>query len=102
MKLDAPVPRNPTHQECTDHVEIAPGAWAFWWPQMGGYGAHAVAVPDPDCCIDVYVWHDGRFPFDGSCQSCGDDRAPTRLHIEDGDAWIRLGEFLNSLDGETS
>jgi hypothetical protein len=96
-------PREPTPEECTTGARIGDHGQAFWWPQMGGYAARAVAVAWPDdCCLDVWVWHDGQFPFGGTCQSCGDARSPVRVHMDDGDGWIRLGEFLNSLDGETS
>ena len=45
---------------------------ARWYPQMGGYGAYCWVVSggwgytsDGDSpCFDVYVFHDGEFPFD--------------------------------------
>lgn len=90
-----PVPREPTAEECRDHAAIpyqvgdeARAAYACWYPQMGGYAGKAVAVPDPDGCVDVYVWHDGKFPFSRVW------RRPTRLHHCDPDQFIELGRFL--------
>lgn len=88
-------PRQPTAEECNERARVDNGR-AFWWPQMGGYVARALAVPT-DCCIDVYVWHDGEFPFDGQCHGCRMERSPVRIHMDDGDEWIALGDFLNSI-----
>lgn len=61
--------REPTHDECKAHARIAlddgKTGVACWYPQMGGYTAHAVIVLDAGC-VDVYVWHDGLFPFGGT------------------------------------
>lgn len=63
---------------------------------MGGYVGRALAKAGV-CCVDVWVWHNGRFPFDGDCHSCGEERQPVRLHMDDGHEWRALGEFLDAL-----
>lgn len=70
----------PTAEQCTarervkafDGSELVP-AFATWYPQMGGYGAFCVVVPQ-DGCFECYVWHDGEFPFDA------DAGPPAALH----------------------
>jgi len=62
---------------------------------MGGYCGKAVAVLYKDIgCFDVYVWHDGEFPFG--------DESPTRLHHCDPGQFVRFGEEIiklqNSID----
>lgn len=59
-------PGEPTSEECDNHTEIAPGQFAIWYPQMGGYGGHAVVEVWPtesNECFNVWLWHDGEFPF---------------------------------------
>ncbi|HEY5986432.1 MAG TPA: hypothetical protein VIV12_08660 [Streptosporangiaceae bacterium] len=88
----------PTAEECSEHrpfeVDGETGI-ACWYPQMGGYVGKAVAVPVGGC-VDVYVWHDGEFPF-------GDDTPPVVLHHCDGAQFVQFGEFLQSIqqDGTT-
>ncbi len=78
-------PPEPTAEQCSTNTRVedfekAP-AYATWYPQMGGYVGKAVIVLIPadqyavDNCFDVYVWHDGAFPFteDGS-------GSPAHLH----------------------
>lgn len=99
-------PREPTTDQCSDHapVQLANGrtGYACWYPQMGGYVGKAVAVPDGGC-VDVWVWHDGQFPFRDERDSDDDDewavrRNPVELHHCDGEQFIRFGEFLVSLE----
>jgi hypothetical protein len=95
--------RQPTGDECTSHAGITVGervGYACWWPQIGGYWGKALALPDEDDCIDVFVWHDGDFPFDGHCQHCRVDRSPVVLHVCDPGHFVRFGQFLNSLTEE--
>lgn len=49
---------------------------------MGGYTGKAVVVDPYDTGdIDVYVWHDGQFPFRGSDLDLNDElRNPVKLH----------------------
>lgn len=88
-------PRQPTPEECSAHAEVD-GGEAFWFPQLGGYVARAVARVDK-CCIEVWVWHDGEFPFSGECHNCGSARSPVRLHMDDGFEWQAFGTFVNRL-----
>lgn len=93
--------REPTTTECSTHapVDLEPGmtGTACWYPKMGGYVARAVAVIDDDLCIDVYVWHDGEFPFDGLCQDCRIPRQPVKVHHCDPGEFIKFGQFLETL-----
>lgn len=65
---------------------------ALWYPQMGGYAAKAVTVLlASDSCHDLYVWHDGDFPFSGD-----EDRAPIQLHHCDPEQFRLLAEQLGT------
>jgi hypothetical protein len=69
-------PPKPTTEQCSQNARL-PDFWnkptyAFVYPQMGGYWGPAVVVLERDC-FDVFVWHDGEFPFDedhGSSPAC--------------------------------
>ena len=53
---------------------------AFWFPQLGGYCGKAwldVRDENNNDCFDVYLYHDGAFPFD--------DKDPVNLHFCDVD-----------------
>jgi hypothetical protein len=73
-------PDEPSAEQCSAGAPVTfdgISGFACWYPQMGGYRSTAVVVPadgaEPGTCFDVYVWHDGDFPFDdGTC--------PRRLH----------------------
>lgn len=93
--------REPTPDECTTHAKVTLTdtltGHACWYPKMGGYVGKAVAVLF-DGCVDVYVWHDGEFPFsDGSPDAWGDPRSPVKLHHCDGGQFIQFGQFLEAL-----
>lgn len=96
----------PTPEQCNKHAQV----WAdenhigraIWYPQMGGYVGKAVAVvnkrwSEDDIsshlggCVEVYVWHDGEFPFSGE-----DDPAvqPIHLHHCDPEQFIEFGKML--------
>lgn len=66
------VPREPTSEECSSNAFTEDGI-AIWYPQMGGYVSKCIILyPDKDDdapCTDVYVWHDGAFPFSDQGQS---------------------------------
>ncbi|MET8985866.1 hypothetical protein ABZW49_10495 [Nonomuraea wenchangensis] len=85
--------REPTHEECTANARVAlddgTEGIACWYPQMGGYTAHALIVPDAGCA-DVYVWHDGDFPFGG------DERPPVELHHCNGTQFVEFGKLLKT------
>lgn len=78
------VPAQPSAEQCSAGAVVDVGGkrgFACWYPQMGGYRAAAVVVPDSDGCFDAYVWHDGKFPFDGSgLDGWGDPLNPVLLH----------------------
>jgi len=98
-------PRMPTSTECSEHsavyeTENAIG-YAIWYPQMGGYVGKAVAVMDKGWqsfpngsqqggCIDVYVWHDGEFPFE--------EGSPRVIHHCDPRQFIEFGQKLAELN----
>ncbi|MEU4224312.1 hypothetical protein AB0F17_08465 [Nonomuraea sp. NPDC026600] len=86
--------REPTHEECTSHATVVLGdgkeGIACWYPQMGGYTAHAVIVLDAGC-VDVYVWHDGEFPF------ADDDGPPVVLHHCNGGQFIEFGKLIEAV-----
>lgn len=78
---------------------------ALWYPQMGGYVGRAVAVNlmhsdgEPGC-IDVYVWHDGEFPFTGDDEF---GRGPVRrIHHCDAGQFILFGEELEEFQASLS
>lgn len=77
-------PQEPTADQCTRKAPLG-GAWfAMWYPSMGGYvGKAAVWIGDLTIgCVEVLVWHDGEFPFDGSALDgwTGQPRIPVSLH----------------------
>ncbi len=87
--------QGPTAEECSDHATVeydGISGTACWYPQMGGYIARAIVVPDHGC-FDVMIWHDGEFPFKGE----DPDQPPVRLHHCDADQFIEFGEFVKSL-----
>ena len=95
-------PREPTCDECSDYAVVYRTehqiGHAIWYPQMGGYVGKAVAVMDRRWedglggCVDVYVWHDGEFPFSDS------DTKPICIHHCDPAQFIRFGEALVELN----
>lgn len=82
-------PPEPTTKDCEAKRR---GEWnghptmALWYPQMGGYVGRAVAVATTDDvgCLDVYVWHDGEFPFTSDDVRWADEpegrKAPAKIH----------------------
>lgn len=97
-------PRKPTAEECATNAQVPIGdliGQACWYPQMGGYVGMAVAVRDGDC-VDVFVWHDGTWPFDGHCHVCSSPRQPVRLHHCDGEQFVEFGRFLTMISSDGS
>lgn len=78
----------PTGEQCTAHEKVGPGR-ACWYPQMGGYHGKAIVVGDDD--FDVFVWHDGDFPFHKG-------ENPVRMHHCDGQQFVDFGEFLMDIE----
>lgn len=76
--------------------------FACSYPQMGGYGSVAVVTANKNkigsCgCFDVWVWHDGEFPFAGE----GDgSQQPKELHHCDPDQFIKFGNIIKKMRGE--
>lgn len=101
-------PTEPTSEQCGSNAEIRwtgtigeEVGFACWYPQMGGYGGKCVVSPggsDPvnrakdaaDQCFDVYVWHDGEFPF-------GAEQNPAVLHHCLAQQFINFGETVNRI-----
>ena len=105
-----PYPRQPPSEECGTRAAIRDdnghlAGYACWYPKMGGYFGKAVVTVDDDRCVDVYVWHDGGFPFDpedvllGQCQNCRVPRSPVVIHHCDGGQFVRFGEFITKIQG---
>lgn len=98
--------REPTSQECETNSPVGPG-FAAWYPQMGGYVGKCVIVPDPtedefgSGCFDVWVWHDGSFPFseDGPPWDGDTVRSPAKLHHCSARQFIQFGETVERLIG---
>lgn len=97
-------PKEPTGDQCDCHEQVFEAddkvGYAIWYPQMGGYIGKAVAVMDKQWtenaaggCIDVYVWHDGDFPFH-------DGEDPVCLHHCSPEQFIEFGETLTRLNAE--
>ena len=98
-------PKEPTGEQCSNcelvFSDESNEYYACWYPQMGGYFGKAVAVFDKEWfedengisvggCVDVYVWHDGEFPFS--------DSNPAFLHHCSGLQFVEFGDFLESVN----
>lgn len=103
--MDNIVPREPTLEECSSAAflgkdEYGRSLHAYWYPQMGGYVGRAVIVIPEQCkldgCFDVWVWHDGNFPFSGDFYP---DQSPKRLHHCSPDQFINFGQYVLKLQG---
>ena len=98
-------PREPTPEECSANAPID-GGYAFWWPSMGGYVGRCVGIENAEHCLDIYVWHDGAFPFssepetgwDCLCPGCANESPPRRqpipLHMCLPSQFVRFGQDL--------
>jgi hypothetical protein len=82
----------PEQCECGEEVALPNGGKgkALWYPQMGGYVGRCVVVPSASC-FDVYVWHDGEFPFEGE--------SPVRLHHCNPEQFVRFGQEVSAFLG---
>jgi len=97
-------PREPTGDECNRNAIVFESddtiGYAIWYPQMGGYAGRAVAMMDKQWvetdhgatggCIDVFVWHDGDFPFG--------EGEPRVIHHCDPQAFMEFGKTLTELN----
>lgn len=100
---------DPTHDQCSNNerIQLEDGRWATaaWYPSMGGYVSHCLIVKEPDSsCIEVFVWHDGQFPFGGDIDERwpGEPvRSPSRLHHCNAASFIGFGKLAQRVqDGE--
>jgi hypothetical protein len=99
------IPKEPTPEECTSNAKVYEDevrtGFAIWFPSMGGYVGKAVALSlkkynraDFNKCMELYVWHNGEFPFDDK-----DGMGPKHIHICDPKQFINFGEKLYVLNG---
>ena len=99
----------PTSKNCSENSVVFKDdgkiGYAIWYPQMGGYVGRAIAVMDESWsesaigigeggCVDVYVWHNGEFPFDGESNGV----SPVLIHHCDPKQFIEFGETLDTLN----
>lgn len=102
--------QEPTAEQCSNNTKVFESenqvGYAIWYPQMGGYVGKAVAILDKNWqefdsgarmggCVNVYVWHDGEFPF-------GEDEQPRELHHCDPMQFVHFGETLERLNSNLS
>lgn len=99
-------PDEPTPEQCTARAEVAPfdgrRAFACWYPQMGGYVGKAVVLPSVghdgrDGCFEVYVWHDGEFPFFDGEERTWDFAPPSPAHLHHcaAEQFVRFGQEVS-------
>lgn len=95
----------PTPEQCSSRAKVFEddhrNGFAIWYPQMGGYSGRAVAVFDKQWiefeqsaeggCVDVYVWHNGDFPFH-------EGENPALMHHCDPQQFIDFGKRLKELN----
>lgn len=103
-------PNEPSSGDATlgNHIDLPDGrrARACWFPSMGGYAGRALIVApqrDGDCCTEVWVWHDGAFPFssepsDHSRWPGEEMRSPVRLTIHGGQDFIAFGQLVDECE----
>lgn len=102
--INARALKAPTAEECSQNSQVYEDefhwGYAIWYPQMGGYVGMAVAVCDKEHeegvggCFEVYVWHDGEFPFNDN----EDGKIPAHLHHCMAEQFIGFGEQLAALN----
>jgi hypothetical protein len=72
---------------------------------MDGYAAPAVVYRPPGMdgndsgCFDVFVWHDGLFPFDGQCNNCASPRQPVHMHLCSAEQWLEMAALFGRISG---
>lgn len=93
--------KEPTTEECSLNTKVLEDdydiGYAIWYPQMGGYVGKALAIfrksENGHGCIDVYIWHNGEFPFTGE-----GDINPVKIHHCMAEQFITFGETLMKLE----
>lgn len=92
----------PTAEMCTagTRITMTDGrkGYATWYPQMGGYVGKAVVAIDNSGHFDVWVWHNGDFPF--SANHLGVEENPRKLHHCDAGQFIAFGQAMNEFAEE--
>lgn len=98
--------KEPTNEQCTNNElvyedEVSYG-YAMWHPQMGGYVGKCIAVMDKKWhsngaaisggCVDLYVWHNGEYPFSEK------DGSPALVHYCDPEQGIRFWTKIRDLN----
>jgi hypothetical protein len=99
--------KEPTSEQCSNKEQVFEDetkvGYAIWYPQMGGYIGKAVALFDKQWksyphgsseggCIDVFVWHNGEFPFSESeCE-------PREIHHCDPEQFVEFGKSLTEIN----
>ena len=101
--------KEPTLVECSHRTKVYETdkdiGFACWYPQMGGYSGKCIAIFNKEWtlydsgattggCIELYVWHDGEFPF------TDEDGAPSHIHICVPEQFIELGKFLSKTNSQ--
>lgn len=93
----------PTADQCNGNEQLEPirgmSCWAAWYPQMGGYAARCIIRDCGSGCFDVYVWHDGEFPFSDESPWV-DDAEPVILHHCNPGQFVRFGVTVKELLGD--
>lgn len=94
----------PTAEQCSSNAVVIDRehsiGYAMWYPSMGGYAGRAVAIISKQWtedeagsrtggCVDVYVWHDGEFPFS--------EGEPREIHHCCPESFVEFGETLMKL-----
>jgi hypothetical protein len=101
MKHDL-TPPEPTGDQCAAHETfLGPDGHTYlatFYPQMGGYAGKCLVdlseAVDDDGCFNVYVWHDGEFPFgEGSVRA---RRKPAVLHHCCASQFIEFGQLVQA------
>jgi hypothetical protein len=101
------IPDEPTSDQCNAHARLpdmdGKAAFAVWYPQMGGYCSKCIVLLDIanspghiGCCFDVWIWHDGAFPFSDDGDPEG--RSPVFLHHCGADQFVSFGELILKLE----
>jgi hypothetical protein len=95
-------PKEPSGEECSNNVTTYfDGGYvvAAWYPQMGGhcgkclisYSDHYDEEGKYADCFDIYIWHDGEFPFTGEGE---EGKQPIIMHHCSAEQFIDFGNIL--------
>ncbi len=93
-------PAEPTAAQCSAKASLGNGYYALWYPQMGGYvGKAVVHAASDDGCVEVWIWHDGEFPFSDGDEDgwTGEARKPARLHHCDVEQFRQFADDVRTI-----